>query len=659
MPERERSLRGAARAAGIADHYVDAFGTRREVSVEVLRGLLKCVESPRGSDASRVVLARAGARELLLPQQDSRSARGAELILEDSGDVVPSTGFTKTARGVSLRFDDDLPLGTHRLRPGGGGRTPTCHVICAPSSLAPSVRRAGRRLAVFLPIHSIRAKGSFGVGTYSDLRELIERVAGAGSPIVGTLPLFPTFLDSPFDPSPYSPVSRLFWSEIFLDLPICPEWSAPRVRRIAATAGFQRRASAARRGDWVDYRATWNLVRELLAEMAAAARTSAARWNQIETDAGPMAREYAKFRAVHEHSLSVRGRSAADLFVYAQAQANLQMASLGAGGSSHALYLDLPVGVHPQGFDVQRRPELFLQGVSAGAPPDIMYSAGQVWGFPPMHPHAGRADGYAYLRAVLRRMLSVSGVLRVDHVMGLLRIYCVPQGFSGTHGAYLHYPADELFAIVMVEAARAGAIVVGEDLGTVPEKVRAMMRTRGMLGMHVQQFCLNTGRAAIGDAPKPGGRRGVGTLASLNTHDTATFAGFWNADDIGLRRKLGLIDAPGSRQERRERTAVKRAVVRQLAKRLRGKTDARSVAIALMERQSRGSSPITLVNLEDLWGERRPQNVPGTSTECPNWRRRARGTLQTITRSRSMMSTIRALADLRSSKTRVRKKAKT
>ncbi|MBX3389200.1 MAG: 4-alpha-glucanotransferase [Phycisphaeraceae bacterium] len=670
MPDYKRSLQRAARVAGIADHYVDAFGTRKNVSVEVLEALLKCLAAVRvKSELPGVVLARAGAHEIMLPWKDSRTPRGAELSIEDSHDRLSSARPALAPGGIRLRFKEKLPLGTHRLRLEGGKRLAEFHVISAPSSLATSVRRAGRHLAVFLPIHSIRGRTGFGVGTYSDLQELVRWASSAGSPIVGTLPLFPSFLDTPFDPSPYAPISRLCWSELFLDLARCPEWGAPQVQRVAASAGFQRRVLAARRGDWVDYRKSWGLVRQLLSEMSRVARRSSARWKEIETGAGRIGREYSDFRAARERSFSARGRSVADLFLYAQAQANLQMANLGAGGKAHSLYLDLPVGVHPRGFDVWRRPELFLQGVSAGAPPDTMYTAGQVWGFPPMHPETGRADGYAYLREVLRRMLSASGVLRVDHVMGLLRMYCVPQGFGGARGAYLYYPANELFAVVMTEAARAGAIVVGEDLGTVPEKIRVMMRRRGMLGMHVQQFCLGSGRVAIVDASNAGVKdgtgagmeagAGVGALASLNTHDTPTFAGFWNGDDIGLRRKLGLINSAGVKRERRERAAVKRAVVSQLGGKALGRAGARNVALALMKRQARGSSPITLVNLEDLWGERRPQNVPGTSTEYPNWRRRARKSLNEIVESRETTRTIRELADMRISGGRARRKTAT
>jgi 4-alpha-glucanotransferase len=283
------------------------------------------------------------------------------------------------------------------------------------------------------------------------------------------------------------------------------------------------------------------------------------------------------------------------------------------------------------------RPDLFLHGVSAGAPPDALNAHGQVWGFPPLHPTAGRADGYEHLRAVLRRILSVAGVVRIDHVMGLYRMFCVPAGHRGTEGVYLRYPEEELFAVVMIEAARAGAAVVGEDLGTVPRRVRALMRRFGLLGMHVQQFAFRGGRDPIAAPPS-------GPLASLNTHDTPTFASFWNGDDIRLRRRLGHLGATEARHERAARRETRRRVAAALRRSRLPAGSASDAALSLMRRQARSAARLTLVNLEDLWGERRPQNVPGTSGEYPNWRRRAARSLRQIMADRRIWRAVRRLA---------------
>ncbi|MDP1660592.1 MAG: 4-alpha-glucanotransferase, partial [Phycisphaerales bacterium] len=268
-------------------------------------------------------------------------------------------------------------------------------------------------------------------------------------------------------------------------------------------------------------------------------------------------------------------------------------------------------------FDTFTRPDLFLHGFSAGAPADALAVQGQTWGFPPLHPRAGRADGYAHLRAVLRHMLSVAGVLRIDHVMGLYRMFCVPSGRPGTDGAYIRYPEHEMFAIVMIEAARAGAVVVGEDLGTVPPAVRQAMKESGILGMHVQQYALG---GPPGNEIHPASPH---VLASLNTHDAPTFASYWHADDVALRLRLKHTTKSPAAAETAGRAACNRTVASALRALKLPTGTAQATALSLMRLQARGPAPLTQVNLEDLWAERRPQNVPGTSTEYPNWRRRA------------------------------------
>jgi 4-alpha-glucanotransferase len=262
-----------------------------------------------------------------------------------------------------------------------------------------------------------------------------------------------------------------------------------------------------------------------------------------------------------------------------------------------------------------------------------------------MHPTAGRCDGYAYLRRVLRGMLSVAGILRIDHVMGLHRVYAIPRGHHATDGAYIRYPVDELYAIVMIEAARAGengAMIVGENLGTVPPAVNARLRRSGMLGMHVQQFAL-ADRAAGAVAPPP-----PRSLVCLNTHDTPTFAAFWNADDLALRARLGLAERRETARQRRERSAQKRATRAWLTRRRYPAATTQAVFESLSRVHAAGPAAMQVVNLEDCWDEVRPQNIPGTTSEYPNWRRRSARPLERITRDGPLAEFLGDLARLRS-----------
>jgi 4-alpha-glucanotransferase len=646
-------FRRAARRAGIVDRYVDGLGVRRVAPESAVRALMDALARDEGrSVAPGVLTTRPGARRLRIKADLEGRKWRAGIVLEDGSEAAARIG-SGGAGNLEIAFDQRLPLGVHRLVLERARVRRQIPLLAAPRTLRVPTEK---RLAVFLPLYSVQTSRGLGVGTFAELAELVRWAEEAARAFVGTLPLFPAFLDKPFDPSPYAPVSRLFWNELFIDPTRAPEWRAPEVRRLVAGAPFRKRAAAARRGRYVDYQLSWRLTRLVLGAMSRAARARPARWAEIDGSVNSGVARYARFRAAveatsagwhdwpsrwrrGEPSLAEIDRAAIDAYTYAQSLAESQVSRLWREGRSISpLYLDLPVGVHAAGYDVWRHPELFLQGISAGAPPDGLHAGGQTWGFPPMHPTAGRADGYAHLRAILRRMFGVAGVVRIDHVMWLQRMYCIMPGFAADEGAYLSYPVEELLAIVMIEAARAGAVVVGEDLGTVPDSMRRRMRRSGILGMHVQQF-------AFGDEPGSAIQEPPAhCLASLNTHDTPTFAAFWRADDVTLRQSLGHIDAAGAKRERAWRRRMQRAVRAGLRARGLPARDARSVGVSLMRLQARSAAPITLVNLEDLWGERRPQNVPGTSAEHPNWRRRAARSLSALQDDRSVNGALRAIA---------------
>ncbi len=360
------------------------------------------------------------------------------------------------------------------------------------------------------------------------------------------------------------------------------------------------------------------------------------------------------------------GASAWRYHLYVQWLAERQMtevAQSGAGAAEHGLYLDLPLGVHGDSYDLWRHRELFATGASVGAPPDPFFVQGQSWGFPPLHPERQRRDGYRYLRQVLATAMGASSVLRIDHVMSLHRLFWVPAGRPATEGAYVHYPAEELYALMTLESHRHRTVLVGEDLGTVPEVVERSLPEHGIFRMHVLQFALS------GDEAKPVGEIPDDVLAALDTHDTPTFPAFLDGLDLTRRRDRRSEDgqpavedaledaAEGAAQERAGRAEVRRALARFLERRgllaespgpasaspeavqKRDKTAAQgseqtpsaaAVSRAALELLAESPAPLVLVNLEDLWGETEPQNVPGTGLEAGNWQRKARRTLDEI-----------------------------
>ena len=512
-----------------------------------------------------------------------------------------------------------LPLGYHRLRVSAGGRAGEALLIHAPSR-CPDLRRSW---GVFVPLYAVHSTRSGGVGTFSDLGRLARWVRGFGGGLVGTLPLLATFLDDPFAPSPYTPVSRLFWNELFIDLAAVPEWT-PALGGIVNDSGRH-----------VDYRRHMGARRAAL--QAALSRISGVRRAQLAqfVARSPELRRYAAFRAGLER-VSNCGREfdladpACAYHAYAQwiAGAQLAAAASAESGGGPGLYLDLPLGVHPKGYDILRHAGVFAAGISGGAPPDRFFSKGQDWGFAPLHPAKARETGHEYFRACLRHHMRHAAVLRIDHVMGLHRMYWIPKGMEGDQGAYVRSPADELYAIVCLEAVRSGAAVVGEDLGTVPGYVRRRMSERGVRRMYVSQFSVRTNtRPGLRAPPRQ-------CVASVNTHDTAMFAAFWDGRDIEEQVALGLLGPEHAVEARASRERVRECLLRHLHR--AGAIDDEAVPSpaallqACLDFLAASAAECVMVTLEDLLGEVEPQNTPGTHHERPNWTRRARQSLEGI-----------------------------
>jgi 4-alpha-glucanotransferase len=309
-----------------------------------------------------------------------------------------------------------------------------------------------------------------------------------------------------------------------------------------------------------------------------------------------------------------------------------------------ALFLDLPLGVHSDGYDTWRHRDCFADGVTAGAPPDPFFTEGQDWGFPPLDPGAIRRQGYAYPIACLRHLMRHASVLRIDHVMGMHRLFWVPDGMGPREGVYVTYPHEELYAVLSVESHRARTVIVGEDLGTVPKEVRRTMAKRGLLRSYALQYELRT------ETRTPLGRVPAASQASVNTHDMSPFAAMWDGLDIEDRVGLGLLDARGAREERKERGELRRSLVEYLRRRgLLGPRErsGHEVMAAALRYLARSPARTVVVNLEDLWDETRPQNVPGTETERPNWVRKARHPFERFREMPRVLGTLREVDALR------------
>jgi 4-alpha-glucanotransferase len=503
-----------------------------------------------------------------------------------------------------------LPPGYHRVFVEWPGELVTALLIVAPTCPPPS-----RGWGVFLPLHAVRTDEDWGVGSYTDMGTLGRWIGELGGSMVGSLPLYPAFLDPPADPSPYLPVSRLAYNEIFVDPTTLPELArSAEARQRVASDEFRRRLSSVHHAALVDYEEVARLRRHVLAPMAdALLGGDSSRRDEFcsFTEQHPELLAYARFRSDRDG-----GASTVRYHLYAQWVAAQQLST---AASAIPLYADLPIGVHPDGFDPLWAPHVFVAGVHGGAPPDLFFEGGQDWSFPPLHPERVREEGYRYFIDTLRRAFRHASYLRIDHVMGLQRLYWIPEGFDARHGAYVSYRADELFAVVSLEASRAGTVVVGEDLGTVPATVRTRMADDHMLRSWVLQF-ESTPQDPLPDPP-------ASALASWGTHDLARFGAYFWGTDIDENEGEGRVSTAEATVQRQEREHWRTAILDATGAAEDAGDPADAALRGCLAHLAESAADLVLVDLEELWGEREPQNRPGTGTGASNWRRRASHTL--------------------------------
>lgn len=561
----------------------------------------------------------------------------------------------------SLSLPSCLPSGYHRFYltiPGIG--TAESLVISAPlKAIGWQETQSRRGWGVFLPLYALHSDRTMGTGDFTSLAELAQWVSGLGGSMVGTLPLLAAYLDEPFDPSPYSPVSRLMWNELYLDSGPGGATGAAVAQSSSASEALDRVKEMAK-APLIDYRETAALKRRVL-ELQAAETFSEDGPSKKEflrfAAENPEVERYARFRAVMERRREpwqhwpARLRSgdiqpndfdpdARRYHLYAQWLAEKQMSGLTGRARQHnvGMYFDLPLGVHPAGFDTWRWPNQFAQGVQTGAPPDFFSTKGQMWGFPPVHPQKMREDRYDYVVRYLRHHLRHADVLRVDHVMGLHRLFWVPQGMDARQGVYVRYPADELYAILTLESKRHNTVIVGEDLGAVPRYVRPAMSKHGIQRLYVSYF----------EMSRDSGLRRVpsNSLASINTHDMAPFASFLKGSDLDYRAEEGLLEPEQCEEVIQARIEMTESLRRFLADEglLHGPcATTEELLHAVLGYLGRSSAPAVLVSLEDLWLETRPQNVPGTGREYPNWRRKSQYSFEEFCRMPQVLEALSAV----------------
>ncbi len=685
-----KALDELARHCRVAVAYDDAQGVRRVASTEALLAVLRAlgveIESP--AHAAQIDRELAGERherllapvvvawdgELEFAIDAPRHPAFTAILTREGGspeEISPRRlERPRDANGATrFRLVEPLPVGYHRLEVALGNRAGSTLVISAPRRAFSPPENAGS-WGLFLPLYSLRSERDWGAGDLTDLADLAGWAAERGASLVGTLPLYASFLEHPFEPSPYAPASRLFWNELYLDPTRLPEIERSKAaREILSSAAFSDQRERLRAAGEVDYAALYKLKRSVLELLAAEhfTRGTDARRRALAAFElhRPEVLDYAAFRAHlegagndieqrHEEDLpnplepSRRGALAASApgryhrYVQWAASEQLDQVAHGSDGSSAGLYLDLPLGVHWASYDLWRYRGLFAPGVAVGAPPDPFFIQGQNWGFPPLVPERLRASGYDYWARVLRTALAPAALVRLDHAMQLHRLFWIPEGFAAADGVYVHYPAAELYAVLSVESHRANVPIVAENLGTTSAEIDRSLVEHAIAPMYVAEF------AGTGDPNRPLAPPRDDAFACLSTHDLPPFPGFLAGDDLALRRAQGILKEGEEPRERDERDRFRSELARSFSVQgLLGQDDLEdTTAITRAAAAYLAASPAAtvMINLEELWGERRSQNLPGGEAERGNWRRKAALTLAELKTDGDLGAALKAIA---------------
>ncbi|MGG2463005.1 4-alpha-glucanotransferase [Streptomyces sp. RGM 3693] len=674
-----------ARLHGIATSYEPAPGRTvhiaEDTAVAVLAALGVDASTPQAVRTALAAHEESVGHALLPPTVTARSGRPPRLPDLPDGTVLSVRTEDGTLIGAEVRDGTPyggtqdpaalagLPLGVHDLRADApDGRTARAHLIVAPEAVpAPP----GRTHGFLVQLYSLLSRHSWGMGDLGDLADLAAwsgRALGTG--FVQLNPLHAAVPGPPTDPSPYRPSSRRFPDPVHLRIEQIPEYALlagdarARADELASRAG-ELRADVLDRGGLIDRDAVWALKREalellgtvplgpgrraaycdFLAEQGRALDDHAT-WCALAERHGPDWRGWpaglcdprSPQTARIRHRLLDRIDFHCRLAWFTDQQLAAAQRAAREAGMAVGLVHDLAVGVHPSGADTWAQQDAFATGMSVGAPPDAFNSRGQDWGLPPWRPDALAAAGYAPYRALLRGLLRHAGALRIDHVMGLFRLWWVPEGRPPTEGAYVRYDGEAMLSALALEAHRAGAAVIGEDLGTVEPGVREALAERGVLGTSVLWFERAYGTAADGSpadgddpTPEPAATPArilapdewrAGCLATVTTHDLPPTAARLTGADVALRERLGLLAGPPERERSRAAYELREwlGALSRHGLLPEGARNEEAVVKAVHRFLLRTPARMVGIWLPDAVGDRRPQNLPGTWDEYPNWR---------------------------------------
>lgn len=586
-----------------------------------------------------------------------------------SSHIVPG-GFRFA---LNLPLPANLELGYYDLnllvRSGGREETGRTRLIVAPPRVyTPDWLEGGQRYWGFnLPLYAIKSRNNWGIGDFGDLMAIMRWAGPLGAAFVGINPIHAANLQDNADPSPYAPASRVFLNILYLNLEMAPEAADCReAQELLASSEFQAEKTSFAAAKLVPFREMRRLKRQVLGMLY---QTFCRVHGGPENPNTERGQEFTRFVAAKGESLAKFGLFCAlaehfqegdwrrwpeayqdpgsdtvaefaqkhpldiGLFEYGQWLAEGQLNQVCRAPLEQSLrftlYQDLALGASPGSFETWANQDLFALGASMGAPPDSFNSKGQIWGLPPLIPERLLSSGCQLFIDTIKANIPPGGMLRMDHVMGLFRLLWIPRGLEASDGAYVRYPKRELLAILALESVRRRAVIIGEDLGTVPPRIRQDLGKLGVFSYKVFYFERKEDRHFLPPEDYP-----AGAMAAVTTHDLPTLAGFWQGNDIKLKRELDLyplgnlaeVDAVTREEDRRLllEALTTRGLLPDGAALHSGSGNSCPSAIreGVLMYLAQSRAALMEVRLEEILGVAEQQNLPGTRQEHPNWQRK-------------------------------------
>ena len=677
MPEIPESLGELARRYGVATEYEDWSGKHVDVPESTLVAVLAALGVQAATENERAAAIAAHDREhwlralppTIVTRADNESSfwvhvthgepAGLWIRLEDGSvrtglrqlenHTPPYDLGDRLVGEATFELPADLPLGYHRLYLQAGSSEFSTSLIVVPAKLEMPPRLGAKRIwGLATQLYSVASKKSWGVGDLTDLTDLaVWSAAKHGAGYILVNPMHAAAPVAPMEPSPYLPTSRRYVNPLYLRPEAILEFAEVR-RRSRIRRRRVELQDAIRRSELIDRDLAWAAKREVLESVYRVKRSAGrqlayeayraregrslddfAIWCALAERHGPdwhrWPKKYTRPSNPAVAAYAAKHADTVDFHRWLQWQLDDQLATAQStamrAGMELGIMHDLAVGVDPNGADAWAMQDVLALGVTAGAPPDEFNQLGQDWSQPPWRPDQLIAKGYEPFRAMVNAILRHASGVRVDHIIGLFRLWWIPKGAPPTEGTYVHYDHEAMIGILALEAHRAEAVVVGEDLGTVEPWVRDYLARRGLLGTSILWFELDRDDPTAVGKPLPAQRWREFCLSSVTTHDLPPTAGYLAGEHVRLRAELGLLTRPVE-EELADDRAEQSAWVDELRRAglLGERPGVHDTVLALYRYLGRTPSRLLCLSLADAVGEMRTQNQPGTTDEYPNWR---------------------------------------